>query len=103
MEINFIKCEYGRSYGDELAEPFGYIGRIISDKFILEKIDFAFKEIEIQCTFLQRNEKNEKSIGFFNKLPIYYRGENMVRVIVPFSKKNEQSLTNLFQLIYMAF
>ena len=101
--IDFIKCEYGGIYGGGLNEPFRYMGRVISDRFQSENIKFPYKEIEIQLTFLKPNEKNEKHLNFYAKLPNYYRGKNMIRVSVPFSMEQEQNLSDLFQLIYKVF
>jgi len=101
--IDFIKCEYGGAYGGGLDEPFRYMGRIISDRFQSENIEFSCKEIEIQLTFLKPNEKSETDINFYSKLPNYYRGKNMIRVSVPFSTEQEKDLSSLFQLIYKVF
>ena len=103
MIVYFTKCEYGVSYGGGLKEPFRHIDRIISDRFQSENIEFSFGEFEIQLASLPQNEKNEKAIIYYSKLPIYYRGKNMIRVIVPFSTEQEQNLTDLFQLIYNVF
>ena len=102
MEIDFVKCEYGGIYGGALIEPFRYMGRIISDKFISEKIEFSFQKIEIQLTFLLPEEKDEQRINWYNKLPIYYRRKNMVQVILPAAKK-EENLTDVFYLINWVF
>jgi len=102
MRINFVKCEYGGIYGGGLVEPFRYMGRIISNRFQSEKIDFSFQEIEIQLTFLLPEEKDEQRISWYNKLPLYYRRKNMVQVILPVAKQ-EENLTDVFHLINKAF
>ena len=102
MQIDFIKCEYGVSYGGRLVEPFRYMGRIVSDRFQAEKIEFSFPKIEIQMTSLLPDEKDDKRIDWYNKLPIYYRRKNMVQVILPVAKK-EENLTDVFHLIDEVF
>lgn len=102
LDIHFSFSKYG-TYGFGLDEPFRYMGRIISDKFQAEKITFPYKEIEIQrAYFSPKEKKNEKYVDWYNKLPAYYRGKNMVRVTLPVEKK-EKDLANLFELIYKAF
>lgn len=102
LDIYFSLSKYG-TYGFGLDEPFRYMGRIISDKFQAEEIIFPYKEIEIQrAYFSPKEKKNEKYVSWYNKLPIYYRGKNMVRVTLPVEKK-EKDLANLFELIYKAF
>lgn len=101
MWINFTRTIYGTSYGGGLEEPFQYMGRIISDRFQNKKIEFPYQEIEINLGFLS-SHKNEKALEWYNKLPIYYRGKNMVRITLPMIKK-EKSLADVFLLIHKAF
>jgi len=102
MKVDFIKSSYG-IYGGGLNEPFRYFGRIISDRLKKENIEFPFDEIEIQLTtFSQKEKKNEDYTNWYKKLPYYYRGKNMVRVILPITKK-ENSLDDVFQSINEAF
>ncbi|MDR2905896.1 MAG: hypothetical protein LBU73_08080 [Helicobacteraceae bacterium] len=100
MWIHFNKSSYG-SYGGGLNEPFRYFGRILSDKFQTENIEFPYGEIEICLTFLSPKD-DQKHIDWFNKLPYYYRGKTMVRVVLPMVEE-EKNLTDVFQLIYKAF
>jgi hypothetical protein len=78
------------------------MGRIISDKFQAEKIEFPYEEIEIGLVFLPPEEKNEKYREWYNKLPYYYRGKNMVRVSLSVLEK-EKTLADVFKFIYGAF
>lgn len=102
MWIHFIKTVYGESSGGGLDEPFRYMGRIISDRFQVEQIGFPYGEIEINLVSLSPEEQNEKTIAFYSKLPYYYRGKTMVRVILPMLKE-EENLTDVFQFIHKAF
>ena len=101
-DIHFPYSKYG-IYGSGLDEPFSYLGRIISERFQAAEIAFPYQEIEIQRTYFSpKQKKNETYMSWYNKLPIYYRGKNMVRVI--FAVENKQiDLVYLFQLIYKAF
>jgi len=100
MWIHFSKSSYG-SYGGGLNEPFCYFGRVLSDKFQTENIEFPYGEIEICLTFLSPKD-DQKRIDWFNKLPHYYRGKTMVRVALPMVEE-EKNLTDVFQIIYKAF
>jgi len=102
MNIHFVKCEYGISYGGGFNKPFRYLGRILAERFQAEHIEFSFQEIEIQLTSLPQETQDEKSISWYNKLPIYYRGKNMVRVILPVTEIQE-NVSDIFQWIYKAF
>ncbi|WP_162789373.1 hypothetical protein [Flavobacterium fluviale] len=69
MQINFIKSGYG-TYGGSLTEPFRYFGRIISDRFKEQGIEFPFKEIEIILALFSNKPKGkDKEIynDWFNK------------------------------------
>jgi hypothetical protein len=59
MRIYFNKSSYG-SYGGGLNEPFCHFGRIISDKFQAENIEFPYKEIEICLAFLSPKAKGNQ-------------------------------------------
>lgn len=102
MKINFIKstCD---SYGSELDEPFRYFGKIISDRFERDGIGFSFEEIEIQLALFS-NELKEKDVyvNWYNKLPNYHRGKNMVRVILPVLE-SEKCMEDVFQFVYRTF
>jgi hypothetical protein len=101
MKIHFIKSEYG-TYGGGLVEPFRYLYRVVSDRFQAESIKFSFEEIEIQLALLLPKIKKEEYIKWYNKLPTYYRGKNMVRVILPVTER-QKNLTDVFQLLYKSF
>lgn len=101
MKIHFIKSAYG-IYGGGLDEPFRYFGRIISDKFQAEKIEFSFDEIEIQLASFSSKVNDPVYIEWYNKLPIYYRGRKMVRIILPVPHK-EKELSDVFELTCRAF
>lgn len=104
MQIDFIKSGYN-SYGGTFNEPFRYIGRIISDRFQAQGIEFPFIEIEIQLAHFSNKPKGkDKEIynGWFNKLPNYYRGKNMVRVTLPVFE-TEKAVDDVFKLIYRGF
>jgi len=101
MYIHFSESRYG-SYGGGLEEPFRYLGRIMWDKFQSENINFWFEELEIQLTYFSPKVKKEEYIEWYNKLPIYYRGKRMVRVILPV-EEGKKTLDGIFQLIYLAF
>ncbi|KAF2326403.1 hypothetical protein [Flavobacterium ginsenosidimutans] len=104
MQIYFIKSGYG-TYGGTFNQPFRYFGRIISDRFQAQGIEFPFKEIEIQLArFSNKPKGKDKEIynGWFNKLPNYYRGKNIVRVTLPVFE-TEQNLDDVFEIIYRGF
>lgn len=101
MYIHFTESRYG-SYGGGLEEPFRYLGRIMWDKFQSENINFWFEELEIQLTYFSPKVKKEEYIEWYNKLPIYYRGKRMVRVILPV-EEGKKTLDGIIQLIYRAF
>lgn len=102
MWIHFSKSSYG-TYGGGFKEPFVYFGRIISDTFKKENIEFPFEEIEIQLAlFSPKAKKEETYVEWYKKLPYYYRGKKMIRVILPVEKQ-EDNLTNIFLLIHKAF
>lgn len=104
MQIYFIKSGYN-SYGGAFNEPFRYFGRIISDRFKEEEIEFPFKQIEIILALFSNKPKGkDKEIynDWFNKLPRYHRGKNILTVTLPVFK-TEQNLEDVFQLIYRGF
>lgn len=104
MQINFIKSGYG-TYGGSLTEPFRYFGRIISDRFKEQGIEFPFKEIEIILALFSNKPKGkDKEIynDWFNKLPRYYRGKNRLTITLPVFE-TEKSLEDIFELIYRGF
>ncbi|QSW88668.1 hypothetical protein J0383_20805 [Flavobacterium endoglycinae] len=104
MDIYFIKSGYN-SYGGGFKAPFTHLGRIISDRFEAEKIEFSFQEIEIQLAIFSNKPKgNNKEVytNWFNKLPVYYRGKSMVRVTLPIFK-NEEDLNDIFKWIHEVF
>lgn len=101
MWIHFSRTEHGSS-GGGLDAPFNYMGRIISDKFQVEKIEFLYEEIEINLVFSSPEEKNEKYREWCNKLPYYYRGKNMIRVSLSVLER-EKTLADVFKFIYGAF
>ena len=100
--IHFPKSGYG-TYGGGLKEPFAYFGRIISDSFEKEKIELPFDEIEIQLAFFSpKAKKDEVYAEWYKKLPYYYRGKKMIRVILPVEKE-EDNLADVFLFIHKAF
>ncbi|HEV7333647.1 MAG TPA: hypothetical protein VGN63_21615 [Flavisolibacter sp.] len=101
MKIYFSKSEYG-SYEGGLDEPFRHIGRVISDRFQAENIQFSFDEFEIVLAYYSANANNDKYYAWYKKLPIYYRGKNMARVTLS-SERKEQDLSTVFQVITSAF
>lgn len=102
MWIHFSKSSSG-SYGGGLTEPFCYFGRIISDKFQSENIEFPYGEIEICLAFSSaKSKENQQHKEWFEKLPHYYRGKTMVRVTLPMVEE-EKNITNVLQFIYKAF
>ncbi|MCV2485305.1 hypothetical protein OD917_10245 [Flavobacterium sp. SH_e] len=104
MQFCFIKSGYG-TYGGTFDEPFRCFGRIISDRFQQEEIEFPYKEIEIQLAcFSNKPKGKDKEIynDWFNKLPNYYRGKSMVRVTLPIFE-TERILDDVFKLIYHGF
>jgi len=104
MYIYFRKSGYG-TYGGSLDEPFEYFGRIISDRLEKEEVEFPFEEIEVELALFSIKPKGkDKEVynDWFNKLPNYYRGRNMIRITLPIFK-NEKTLEDIFQLVYKAF
>ncbi|RYJ39084.1 hypothetical protein NU08_1922 [Flavobacterium anhuiense] len=104
MQIYFIKSGFN-SYGGTFNEPFRYLGNIISDRFRTEGVEFPFKEIEIILALFSNKPKGkDKEIynDWFNKLPRFYRGKNILSVTLPVFA-NEKSLEDIFQLIYRGF
>jgi len=101
MDIYFIESRYG-SYGGGLKEPFRYLGWMIRDRFRSANIDFWFEDFEIQLTYRSPKVKKEEYVDWYNKLPIYYRGKRMVRVILPVAE-GEKKLADIFKLVYDAF
>ncbi|WP_230658917.1 hypothetical protein [Psychrobacter sp. I-STPA10] len=89
---------------------------MILDKFSDNNIHFTYDEIEInliktlhnyQVNTTNNNNKsnkniNEKYLQFYQKLPIYYRGKNMIRVSLCLTDE-EFTLDSLFQDISNAF
>ena len=101
MEIYFVKSGYNK-YGSGLDEPFKYLPRVVSERFLAENIGFPYQEIEIQLAYLSPTVKKEEYLKWYEKLPIYYRDKNMVRVILPVTEQ-VKSLANVFELFYKAF
>ncbi|NDV94600.1 hypothetical protein D0T84_06645 [Dysgonomonas sp. 521] len=102
MWIHFSKSSFG-IYGGGLKEPFRYFGRIISDKFKKENIELPFEEIEIQLAlFSPKAKKDETYTEWYKKLPYYYRGKKMTRVILPVEKQKD-NLEDVFLFINKAF
>ena len=100
--IHFSKSSYG-TYGGGLKEPFEYFGRMISDSFKKENIELPFEEIEIQLAFFSpKSEKNEVYSEWYKKLPYYYRGKKMTRVVLPVEEE-ENNLADVFLFVYKAF
>lgn len=102
MWIYFTKTVYGTSHGGGLNNPFHYFGRIISDRFQSEKINFPFQEIEIGLLFPSSKITGKEYANWDKQLPHYYRGKNLVRIIFPLIEE-EKNLTDVFQLIHKAF
>jgi len=104
MQISFIKSGFN-SYGGTFNEPFRYFGRIISDRFKKEEIEFTFKEIEIILSVFsnkQKQKENEAYNEWYNKLPRYFRSKNKVIVTLPILE-TEKTLEDVFKSIYLAF
>nr|WP_199000940.1 hypothetical protein [Flavobacterium sp. ASV13] len=101
MWIHFSKNS-SNSYGGGLIEPFRYFGRLLSDKFQSENINFPYKEIEICMAFPSLKKDDEKRKEWFEKLPHYYRGKTMIRVTLPISSQ-EKNLADVLEVINKAF
>jgi hypothetical protein len=101
MWIHFSKNS-SNSYGGGLNEPFRYFGRLLSDRFQTESINFPYKEIEICLAFPSSKNDNEKRKEWFEKLPHYYRGKTMIRVTLPISSQ-EKNLADVMEVINKAF
>ena len=102
MWIYFSRTVYGISWGSGLKEPFCHFGRIISDRFQFEKIEFPFQEIDIGMLFPSPKVKGEEYVNWNNQPPIYYRGKNLIRVTLPMVEE-ERALTDVLHLIHKAF
>lgn len=102
MRISIIKSKYN-SYGGSFSAPFVNLYRILSDKFAEHQIVFPYEEIEIVLAYTSNaGRKNKDYNEWFEKLPNYYRGKNMVRATIPIENTAE-NLKNIFDLLHFAF
>jgi hypothetical protein len=106
MKLYFVKSGNGR-FGGSFDAPLQYLHRVISDRFQAEGITFPYENIEITLSLPPVETKNvderqQKHIDWYNKLPHYYRGKKMLIVYLSYSEKDE-NLTDAFRLTYAAF
>lgn len=100
--LHFCRNNPG-SWGGGLNDPFGRMDIILRDRFQAASIEFPYGEIEICLAFPSSEaEESQQRKEWFAKLPIYYRGKTMVRVILPMPG-DEETLTDVFQIIHKAF
>ncbi len=95
MTISFPQQTYN-SYGGTFKPPFRNLGRMLLDKFVEKNIVFPYEEIEVVCVHSAEDKE------WFEKLPIYYRGKNMVRVTIPV-KNTILSVDTIFEILSWAF
>lgn len=101
MKITFKKQESGSS-GGNLDKPLRYLGRILTDIFDYENIEFNVEEIEIVFSYKSDEGDNEIYKNWYKKLPVFYRGTNLTRVHLAVSNR-EDTLDNVFEQLNLAF
>jgi len=101
MKITFKKQESGSS-GGNLDKPLRYLGRILEEIFVSEKIEFYVEDIEIVFAYKSDESDNEKYKSWYKKLPVYYRGKNLTRVHLAVSNRQD-TLDNVFDQLNLAF